>query len=325
MATTSTPKRASARGRAAKDAADAEAVAAAFSAAPRAAGARHILVCGWRPVWTDEASRLHDRLDQLLEGARAGSVLCFANGLPPRTFRDLVVDACGMVETTDVEDDLEETPADARVYESAGGVRVEHVHGDAADASLLRKILDAVPIDTVIVLGTNARALGDPLSPKMCDTRVLNILLTIKHLRARSRWAAAPLHVIGENQIDETSMLALTPASGREPDFINTQAIYARALAISLAYPVMGAVIRELFDGKAATAIRLLAAGDVLPLDTPLAWGVARRAVALRAQTPGALVPLGVVRASQIHPELAIADADVLTFCADDRVAVVQK
>jgi len=36
-------------------------------------------------------------------------------------------------------------------------------------------------------------------------------------------------------------------------------------------------------------------------------------------------VPLGVVRASQIHPELALADADVLTFCAEDRIAVVQK
>ncbi|KAH8051163.1 hypothetical protein JL722_10860 [Aureococcus anophagefferens] len=105
-------------------------------------------------------------------------------------------------------------------------------HGDAADVALLRRIVMNIPIETAIVLGTNARALGDPLAPKMRDTRVLNILLTLRHLRAASPFAAEHMHVIGENAIDETRMLALTPESGREPDFINTQAIFARALAL---------------------------------------------------------------------------------------------
>ena len=58
-----------------------------------------------------------------------------------------------------------------------------------------------------------------------------------------------PLHVVGENSLDATAVLALGPTSKRcmVPDFVNTQAIYARALAQALAYPVMAPAISQLF------------------------------------------------------------------------------
>ena len=134
-------------------------------------GARYILVCGWRPVWTDEAHRLRDRVYQLLDGATPGSQIIFANGLPELKFRELMTGACGFRDVSG---------ADDAVFETALGVQIRHVHGDAADVALLRRIVMNIPIETAIVLGTNARALGDPLAPKMRDTRVLNILLTLR-------------------------------------------------------------------------------------------------------------------------------------------------
>lgn len=279
-------------------------------------GARYILVCGWRPVWTDEAHRLRDRVYQLLDGATPGSQIIFANGLPELTFRELMTGACGFRDVSG---------ADDAVFETALGVRIRHVHGDAADVALLRRIVMNIPIETAIVLGTNARALGDPLAPKMRDTRVLNILLTLRHLRAASPFAAEHMHVIGENAIDETRMLALTPESGREPDFINTQAIFARALALSLAYPIMGAVVRDVFDISSPTSIKLVAANRFAPLDTATTWGAVKQVVRDAAPEPGHLVPLGLVSARSLGPELGLSEADGVTLRAGDLIAVAYK
>ena len=279
-------------------------------------GARYILVCGWRPVWTDEAHRLRDRVYQLLDGATPGSQIIFANGLPELTFRELMTGACGFRDVSGVDD---------AVFETALGVRIRHVHGDAADVALLRRIVMNIPIETAIVLGTNARALGDPLAPKMRDTRVLNILLTLRHLRAASPFAAEHMHVIGENAIDETRMLALTPESGREPDFINTQAIFARALALSLAYPIMGAVVRDVFDIASPTSIKLVAANRFAPLDAPTTWGAVKQVVRNAAPEPGHLVPLGLVSARSLGPELGLSEADGVTLRAGDLIAVAYK
>ena len=80
-------------------------------------GARYILVCGWRPVWTDEAHRLRDRVYQLLDGATPGSQIIFANGLPELTFRELMTGACGFRDVSGVDD---------AVFETALGVRIRH-------------------------------------------------------------------------------------------------------------------------------------------------------------------------------------------------------
>ena len=47
------------------------------------------------------------------------------------------------------------------------------------------------------------------------------------------------MHVIAENALDQTSQIVLGPRAkvGKEPDFVNTQAIIARCLIMNLAYP----------------------------------------------------------------------------------------
>ncbi len=84
--------------------------------------------------------------------------------------------------------------------------------------------------DSAIVLGTQATA--EQLDPQSMDTRVLSMLLCIKHVTVDSAdrpevWKndlEAPLHIVSENEIDQTAEVAVVPSgSGKDPDFINTQ------------------------------------------------------------------------------------------------------
>jgi hypothetical protein len=77
------------------------------------------------------------------------------------------------------------------------------------------------------------------LAPIARDSRVIQMMLI---LRAVTEELGQTMHVIAENNMDQTSSLALGPhtegAGGmQEPDFINTQAIIARCLVMNLAYP----------------------------------------------------------------------------------------
>ena len=135
-------------------------------------------------------------------------------------------------------------------------IKLYVIHGDAANFTELRAVLqsmtDQYRVGTAIVLGTQA---SGALAPHSQDTRVLSILLMLRMLT--KKWET-PLHIITENQEDQTALLAITPnvssehqelgkPKGHDPDFINTQAIYARALAMALAYPQMFKSVGELF------------------------------------------------------------------------------
>ena len=93
------------------------------------------------------------------------------------------------------------------------GVILEHVAGDAADFDILKSVLAAHPVDTGIVLGTDAGGEDAP-PPRARDDRVLNILMALRRLHATAP-EAPPLHVVGENMVDETTMLASTRAGSR--------------------------------------------------------------------------------------------------------------
>ena len=125
------------------------------------------------------------------------------------------------------------------------------------------------------------------------------------------------MHTVGENQADLTARLALGPkplsyhqmtqalASAksdndaqeklrsnslntgrsttnnvREPDFINTQAIYARVLTQTLAYPVIRPAISDLFNERKGSAdVEIVRASAYIPLDQTYEWGIVRAAV----------------------------------------------
>jgi hypothetical protein len=80
------------------------------------------------------------------------------------------------------------------------------------------------------------------------DFRVLEIMCLLRTLHAEF-YPEEPLHVVGENCINTTALLAIAPTGAQTllPDFINTQAIYARVLAQTLAYPKMAPCLAQLF------------------------------------------------------------------------------
>jgi hypothetical protein len=127
-----------------------------------------------------------------------------------------------------------------------------HKSGDAADPAVLNAVMREVKYEAAIVFGTMA---GKDLPPESRDRRVQTIMLLLRQTqaiiygtkaKAGKEWR--PLHVVGENAIDSTAALAVTPQSNRDiPDFVNTQAINARALAQALAYPFLQAAVAQLF------------------------------------------------------------------------------
>ena len=100
----------------------------------------------------------------------------------------------------------------------------------------------------------------------------------------------SPIHVVGENQEDMTARLALGPKQKgeenlnqyREPDFVNTQAIYARVLCQTMAYPLIRSAIADLFDESEGTVtIELVPAHRFIPTKEIISIGVARKMVGL--------------------------------------------
>jgi hypothetical protein len=193
-----------------------------------------ILVCGWRPEW-NIAARFAARVEALARALPDGSVLCFLNRLTYEEFSER------MAETSFAP--FEETWV-------CKGVILKHKHGDAADPEILHEVMSAVKYEAAIVMGTLHGTTALPAESR--DRRVQMTMLLLRTTQALiygSDRSEAPIHVVGENAIDSSAALALAPMSMRNiPDFVNTQAINARALTQSLAYPFMQAAIAQLFN-----------------------------------------------------------------------------
>ena len=81
---------------------------------------------------------------------------------------------------------------------------------------------------------------------------------------------------------DRLARLALAPrvrgADGEftEPDFVNTQAIYARVLCNTSAYPDISTTVFTLFDGNSDNEVCIIPAFNYVPLHKPLKIGVVK-------------------------------------------------
>jgi len=110
---------------------------------------------------------------------------------------------------------------------------------------------------SAIVLGT---VYSEVLDSCARDSRVLATLLVLRTVCQRRHLT---LHCVAENQQDQTSLLALAPPkvfegqhagfehsedhpAVHESDFVNTQAIVARSLAMNVAFPQMWDAVSEL-------------------------------------------------------------------------------
>lgn len=261
---------------------------------------KNLLICGWRPIWTDDPKRLVSRLEQLTGDLEAGSTLTFVNRVPPELFGELL-GACGFAAVGG--DVAGQDPAFSAIHREAGGgtwltpvkvtpvresggIVVRHWPGDACSDAVLGPLLRTVDFDVAIVLGTQGRAAGAPLPPRSCDTRVLNILLLMRDIQKQKGRDAKTLQVITENQQDSTALLALPPLGGgaatNRADFINTQAIYARALAHTLAYPAIAHAVGELFaDAAGSASVDLVWATAFVPVGAPVTFGAVQQRVML--------------------------------------------
>ena len=263
-------------------------IAQARTAPPRRV--KGTLICGWREVWNKNPTRLFDRIMQITKVCLPSSVITFLNLLEYDEFRDAmhsigVIDYYGQ--------DPEPLPSDfpqCKMYtlkDSIGspGIVLRHIQGDASNPDTLKPIVFSSTIHSSIVLGTQK---GVQLSPKARDTRVMCIMLLLRKLcKEKLKIANVPMHVVGENQEDMTARLALGPlqrgldeSSYRDPDFVNTQAIYARVLTQALAYPLIVPAIRDLFDEEPGSSdIFLASAKNYVPMNQDISIGVVKQLV----------------------------------------------
>ena len=116
------------------------------------------------------------------------------------------------------------------------------------------------------------------------DTRVLSMILLLRKLHA-VKGDNAPLHIIGENTEDMTEKLAI--GANKVPDFVNTQAIFARVLAQAAAYPMIVPSLRQLFDTRSGTAqLEVIPCVGKIPLGKLLPWGLVREMVSQGLYSP---------------------------------------
>ena len=156
----------------------------------------------------------------------------------------------------------------------------------------------------------------------------------MRHLHYKSPWWRTHMHIIGENNIDETAMLALGPRTKEHvdepPDFVNTQAIYARALALTLAYPAVYPAIAEIFDSGVGATLSLRPAGLYVPLGAPLRWGVVQQRVVLGRRgdpEPGRYrqICIAILTAKNNHTIIGQADGALHAYEETDRLVVIER
>jgi hypothetical protein len=284
---------------------------------------KNILIIGWRNVWATDKKRFLKRIAELARTMSARSTITFFNGMSTKAFRKIIrgLKRVGESDEDFLQSQAEPnswlTDVTARITEEAltekrprniynvwdlgglyPGVLLRHAQGDAASYGDMSRVIlrddRARAFNTAIVLGTQLEEPGKPRpSVHSRDTRVLSIMLLIRKLcdtfKGRSIYIKEPMHVIGENQEDMTAELALPPKLGarhkyKDIDFINSQAINARVLAQTLAFPdLKDAILDMLTDGPGSPYLKLVNAraffADAITDKTPLSWGFIKSVV----------------------------------------------
>jgi len=195
-----------------------------------------------RSIWETEPARLRSRLQDLARNAANGSYVCFLNQLEtsgPGSFSECLK---GIAERLDSGEKKLPGWTQGWTFIDNPNLIIYHSKGNATREDDLEPILRSRKLDVVIVMGTQA---GKSLPPSSMDTRALSIMLLLKHMTAD--WPHK-LHIVSENQLDQTADVAVTPGGAFiEPDFVNTQAFTARCLVAALAYPRLQPALVELF------------------------------------------------------------------------------
>eukprot|EP00930_Biecheleria_cincta_P039055 TRINITY_DN26861_c0_g1_i1.p1 TRINITY_DN26861_c0_g1~~TRINITY_DN26861_c0_g1_i1.p1 ORF type:complete len:857 (-),score=140.97 TRINITY_DN26861_c0_g1_i1:89-2659(-) len=225
----------------------------------------NILVCGWRREWDCAArfgKRLRETCSELAPRSRL-KFLCMKTSEGEGSFQALMESI--------MQDDPNLVPEvqEGSIFEwKYNEIRISYTQGNAANYKDLEGLIRRKTYDKAVILSTMADC---DLPPMSRDSRILSIMLHLRHLQMT--YKKPPIHVIGENALDSTSVLAMGPSSRDThcstadlPDFVNVQAIYACALCQSLAYPRLQPHMSQLFSKDPGTpSLRLIDALSVLP------------------------------------------------------------
>mmetsp|Transcript_13606 Transcript_13606/g.27862 ORF Transcript_13606/g.27862 Transcript_13606/m.27862 type:complete len:1028 (-) Transcript_13606:78-3161(-) len=188
-----------------------------------------------------------------------------------------------------------------------GTMFIEHHAGDPANFNGMKRLFGDLAkqpkgsctrgVDIALVLGTMATIV---LPPGARDARVLSILLILRKLAEDEAHDLGEeglkgMHAIAENEQDQTAMLAVCPASPNPstlPDFVNTQQIIARSLAMNLAYPQIQDAVSEIVlpDGP---GIEFITCQHLGIAGFKVSFGAVRSIVVTKYE--GRAIPIGYV------------------------------
>lgn len=243
----------------------------------------NILICGWRVEW-DVPARFAFRLDATAGELPAGSEIIFlcmkdaqerisektskkpsmhssrSSASLPNTgisFSELMQEVC-LCKPEQIS-----VGAETSTWWYNGKVKIRHIRGDAAVYENLETVMKTERIDKVMVLSTMSHK---QMSGFSRDTRLMTVMMGLRQMQSELDQDIKNIHVIGENAMDATSMLCMGPGDGGIPDFVNVHAIYASALAQSLAYPAMQTQISHLLTpAPGSPRLKLLECLSLIP------------------------------------------------------------
>ena len=250
----------------------------------RSPNTTNVLVCGWRPTWTSNPGRLKARLMDMTQSMDKGTTITFLNQMNKEAFKEIMASMEDKVvpvpeaEQSVIAPHIDKDSAWKLPEDKQGkGIHLYHKTGDATDFEFMVNFIFADPetdpatgerkrgqapkakeakyqYHSALVFGTQAIPVdGD--SGESRDTRVLTILLILRSLCAERFGYKKKVHIITEIGEDQTALLALPPVVAGDftkPDFVNTESIYARTLALGLAYPQINVSMGEIFLGVQA-------------------------------------------------------------------------
>jgi hypothetical protein len=112
------------------------------------------------------------------------------------------------------------------------------------------------------------------MSAQAQDTRLMMIMCTLRTICEDNK--LPPVHVVGENRLESSAQLALRPKKAEtidETDFVNVQAIIARATCQAMAFPFMQPAVVQLFStDESSPSIHLSLASLFVPLHVPISF-----------------------------------------------------
>ena len=197
-------------------------------------------------------------------------------------------------------------------------------------------------MNTAIVLSTTAKG---ALSSVGADTRVMATMLILRVLsqqqqRKATKAEGSPsstkkkkkkkkkpltMHVVAENEQDQTSQIALGPRTGDhsfESDFVNTQAIIARSLCMNLAYPQIWDSLKELFSSEpGGPLVEFLEPAQLGIIGIKVTFGALQHLV--HAQYKGRAIALGFAMGSKV--ELCPPPGHAVKWTTNHRIVAVTR